>query len=228
VLVPSVLRVGDLMMLARDRYPQIELELVQVMSSDALARVRGGTLDASFYFGAEPEADLTAIELRDIVYHVTMPVGWADELEHAPWETVARRPWIVAPEPTSHRRLVMELFHAPVPSPEPIVEADNETVINNLVESGVGISLIRDEIAAQSVEAGRSVIWQGSDVTTKLWLVHLADRSADPLLAALVDALGQVWRAKTPEPPGGGGREPGSARVDGDRSLRTRNRADTT
>ena len=198
VLVPSVLRVGDLMVLARDRYPQIELELVQVMSSDGLARVRGGTLDASFYFGAAPEADLTAIELRDIVYHVTMPVAWAPELENAPWETVARRPWIVAPEPSSHRRLVMELFHAPAPAPERIVEADNETVINNLVESGVGLSLIRDEIATQSVDAGRSVIWQGSPVTTKLWLVHLADRAADPLLAALVDALEQVWRSKTP------------------------------
>jgi len=197
VLVPSVLRVGDLMVVARDRYPQIELELVQVMSSDGLARVRGGTLDASFYFGAAPEADLAAIELRDIVYHVTMPAAWAGDLEHAPWETVARRPWIVAPEPTSHRRLVMELFHAPVPSPEPIVEADNETVINNLVESGVGLSLIRDEIAAQSVDAGRSVIWQGTHVTTKLWLVHLADRAADPLLSALVDVLREVWRGKT-------------------------------
>ncbi|MET0682348.1 MAG: LysR family transcriptional regulator [Casimicrobiaceae bacterium] len=198
VLVPSVLRVGDLMVLARDRYPQIELELVQVMSSDGLARVRGGTLDASFYFGAAPEADLAAIELRDIVYHVTMPVAWAPELESAPWETVARRPWIVAPEPSSHRRLVMELFHAPAPAPERIVEADNETVINNLVESGVGLSLIRDEIAIQSVDAGRSVIWRGSPVTTKLWLVHLADRAADPLVAALVDALEQVWRSKTP------------------------------
>ena len=92
----------------------------------------------------------------------------------------------------------MELFHAPAPSPERIVEADNESVINNLVESGVGLSLIRDEIATQSVDAGRSVIWQGSPVTTKLWLVHLADRAADPLLAALVDALEQVWRSKTP------------------------------
>ena len=157
VLEPSVLRVGDLMVQARDRYPQIELELVQVMSSDALARVRGGALDASFYFGNEPEPDLASVELRDIVYHVTMPVAWAAELESAPWEDLARRPWIVAPEPSTHRRLVMELFHAPTPSPERIVEADNESVINNLVESGVGVSLIRDEIATQSVDAGRSV-----------------------------------------------------------------------
>ncbi len=199
VLEPSVLRVGDLMVQARDRYPQIELELVQVMSSDALARVRGGALDASFYFGNEPEPDLASVELRDIVYHVTMPVAWAAELESAPWEDLARRPWIVAPEPSTHRRLVMDLFHAPTPSPERIVEADNESVIDNLVESGVGVSLIRDEIATQSVDAGpQRASGPGSHVTTKLWLVHLADRTADPLVAALVDALRHVWHSKVP------------------------------
>jgi DNA-binding transcriptional LysR family regulator len=194
VLEPSLLRVGDLLVEARGLYPQIELELMQVMSSDALARVRGGSLDASFYFGARPDPDLMAIELRDIVYHVTMPAAWASELEDAPWETIAGRPWIVAPEPSTHRRLVMELFHAPAPSPERIVEADNESVIHNLVESGVGLSLIRDEIAAQSVDAGRTVRWQGPTVTTKLWLVHPADRAGDPLVNALSDALQRVWR----------------------------------
>ena len=193
VLEPSVLRVGDLMVEARELYPQIELELVQVMSSDALARVRGGTLDASFYFGAEPDPDVAGIELRDIAYHVTMPAAWAEDLQHAPWESIAARPWIVAPEPSTHRQLVMELFHAPTPSPERIVEADNESVINNLVESGVGLSLIRDEVATQSVEAGRTAIWQDAAVTTKLWLVCLADRATDPLIAALKDALRRAW-----------------------------------
>jgi DNA-binding transcriptional LysR family regulator len=200
VLEPSLLRVGDLLLHARELYPQIELELAQVMSSDALARVRGGTLDASFYFGTRPEADLTTIELRDIVYHVTMPAAWASELEVAGWETIAARPWIVAPEPSTHRRLVMELFHAPTPSPERIVEADNESVIHNLVESGVGLSLIRDEIAAQSVDAGRTMRWQGPAVTTKLWLVHPADRASDPLLNALSDALQRVWRSAASAP----------------------------
>ena len=193
VLEPSLLRVGDLLVHARELYPQIELELSQVMSSDALARVRAGTLDASFYFGARPDADLMAVELRDIGYHVTMPGAWASELEVAPWETIAARPWIVAPEPSTHRRLVMELFHAPAPSPERIVEADNESVIHNLVESGIGLSLIRDEIATQSVDAGRTVRWQGPAVTTKLWLVRTADRASDPLLNALSDALQRVW-----------------------------------
>jgi hypothetical protein len=125
---------------ARELYPQIELELVQVMSSDALARVRGGALDASFYFGARPEADLAAIELRDIVYRVTMPAAWASELEDAPWETIAA-PAVDRRAGTEHAPSARhELFHAPTPSPERIVEADNESVIHNLVESGVGLS----------------------------------------------------------------------------------------
>jgi DNA-binding transcriptional LysR family regulator len=176
VLDPAVLRVGELMVKARERYPQIEFELFQVMSSDALARVRSGGLDASFYFGALPEADLHSVRLRDIVYRVAIPIAWADALREAPWETVAERPWIVAPEPSSHRQLVMELFGGRAPQPERIIEADNEFVINNLIESGVGASLIRDEIAKQSTDAGRSVIWPGAEVTTQLWLVHAAAR----------------------------------------------------
>ena len=197
VLDPSILRVGDLLVLMRERYPQIEVELNQVMSSEGLARIRGGTLDASFYFGARPEPDLAAIPLRDIVYRVSMPAAWSAELLDAPWETIAQRPWIVAPEPSTHRRLVMALFHEPAPRPDRIVEADSESVINNLVESGVGMSLIRDEIVTQSVDAGYSVIWPGTHVTTKLWLVHATDRETDPLILALVDVLREIWRVES-------------------------------
>jgi DNA-binding transcriptional LysR family regulator len=193
VLDPAVLRVGDLLVRARERYPQIAIELTQVMSSDALAGVRGGSLDASFYFGARPEPDLLCIPLRKIGYRVAMPAAWAADLIDAPWEKVAEQPWIVAPEPSSHRLLVMEMLRDRGPLPERVVEADNESLINNLVESGVGISLLRDEIAAQAVDAGLAVVWPGTRVTTQLWLVHAADREGDPLLAALREVLRELW-----------------------------------
>ena len=100
---------------------------------------------------------------------MTLAASRADELLGAEWDTIAQQPWIVAPAPSSHHQLVMNLFADGAPRPERIIEADTESVINELVESGVGVSLIRDEIAAQSVEAGRSVIWPGQHVTTKLW-----------------------------------------------------------
>ncbi|MEO8630295.1 MAG: LysR family transcriptional regulator, partial [Betaproteobacteria bacterium] len=80
ILDPVVLRVGNLLVRALDRYPQIEIELHQVMSSDALARVRSGTLDASFYFGAQPDSDLISVPLREMTYRVAVPAAWAAEL----------------------------------------------------------------------------------------------------------------------------------------------------
>ena len=191
VLEPVLLRVGDLLVRARERYPEIELELQQVMSSDALARVRSGALDASFYFGQSPESDLFAVALRDITYRVAIPQAWADDLLGGTWEAVAERPWIVAPEPSSHRLLVMQMFGGRLPAR--IIEADSESVINNLVESGAGVSLVRDESGASMTDAGRYYLWPGAEVSTRLWLVHGADREADPLLVALRDVLAQVW-----------------------------------
>jgi len=197
VLDPVVLRVGDLLVGALERYPQIALELHQVLSSDALTRVTEQTLDASFYFGALPAADLRSIPLRDICYRVAMPLAWAGELTSASWDALADRPWIVAPEPSSHRQLVTELFDGRA-HPQRIIEADNESLIVNLVESGVGASLIRAEIVAPMADARRAAIWPGAVVTTQLWLVHAADRDADPLLAALREVLLDVW-AVAPE-----------------------------
>jgi DNA-binding transcriptional LysR family regulator len=191
VLDPALLRVGDLLVRALERYPEIELELHQAMSSEALARVRNGTFDASFYFGERPEPDLFAVALRDITYRVAIPIAWADDMRGASWEAVAERPWIVAPEPSSHRQLVMQLFEDR--PPPRIIEADSESVINNLVESGAGISLIRDDAGPSTAEASRYFIWPDSEVTTRLWLVHAADRESDPLLVALREVLAAVW-----------------------------------
>src|SRR5215467_848069 len=78
VLNPATLRVGELISRALERYPQVEIELSQVMSSEILAGIRDGTLDAGFFFGPAPESDIDSIPLRDVVYRVTLPATRAD------------------------------------------------------------------------------------------------------------------------------------------------------
>ena len=201
VLDPRFLRVGELLARALEKYSQIELELRQVVSHDALAGVRNGTLDASFYFGPPPGSDLAYIALREMTYRVTCPAAWGKGIADAPWSEIASHPWILAPEGSTHAQLVHELFHGRAELPPRTIESDNESVITNLVESGVGASLVRDEIALASARAGRSVIWPGAQVTTRLWLMWAADRDADPLIVAVRDVLGDIWSdAALPEP----------------------------
>ena len=87
----------------------------------------------------------------------------------------------------------MELFHDRSALPARLIEADTEPVIINLVESQVGVSLVREELARVSVEAGRVAIWPGASATTRLWLVYMAKRGGDPLLQALLEVLVEIW-----------------------------------
>ena len=194
VLNPATLRVGELLALSMERHPQLELELHQVVSHEALVGVRSGALDASFYFGPKPE-DLEAIELREITYVLAMPVAWLDDLPEISWATLAQQPWVSAPSTSSHRGVVLEAFRGHATLPERLIEADSESVIVNLVEAGVGASLVREELALPSAAEGRIAIWPGAEVITHLWLAYNPARKGDPLLEALLDTLHEVWSA---------------------------------
>jgi len=158
VLDPATLRVGELLAKSLERYPQLEIELHQVVSHEARLWVANGSLDASFYFGPEPE-DTSAVLLRDITYVLAIPVGWRAEMAHVDWTALTDRPWVVAPATSSHRGVVAEAFRGHAPLPERLVEADSESVIANLVEAGVGASLVREELALPRAADGRIAIF---------------------------------------------------------------------
>ena len=199
VLDPAFLRVGDLIAGTFERHPAVELDLHQVLSHEALDQVRSGELDASFYFGALPQ-DLAGVALRTMTYRVLVPTALAPDTAHDDWASVARQPWVVTPERSSHRQLVLQLFAERGGELLPTIEADNESVITNIVESGVGVGLVRDEIARASAEAGHAVIWPGASMQTELWLVHAPDRRFDPMIVAILDVLQELWHADAMEP----------------------------
>jgi DNA-binding transcriptional LysR family regulator len=198
VLDPASLRVGELLARALERHPQLELELRHVVSHEAMEGVRSGELDASFYFGDRPADDIVSIPLRDIRYRVCAPAAWAEVLQSTTWEGLAARPWIVAPPTSSHRQLVLQVFARRTPLPDRLIEADNESVIANLIQSGVGISVLRDEIAQPLLDEDRIAAWPGAEIITRLWLTFAASRRDDPLLRALAELVVDLWALEWP------------------------------
>jgi DNA-binding transcriptional LysR family regulator len=193
VLDPATLRLGDFLGRAIESHPLIDIELHQVFSGAALAGVRDGTLDASFYFGAIDDPELHAESLRRLIYRVVLPPDSHFSPREADWSAVAARPWILAPETSSHRALALELFTERGVAPVQVIEADNESVILNLVESGLGVSIAREEPAQASEQEGRIAIWPGVELATTLWFIHSARRTEDPLLEAVRATLREVW-----------------------------------
>lgn len=187
-------RLGDVLSAVVKRHPLLRLELHHSMTGAALESVRDGGLDATFYFGEQPAPPLAALPLRTLIYRVAAPAAWAERVQTASWDVIAKMPWIRTPSLSTHTRLVSQLFAAHgLEPPEPAVLADDESVITNLIVSGLGVALVRDEVARARAALGDIVIWPGAKLPTTLWFVCLAERMQEPPLAALLELVRETW-----------------------------------
>jgi DNA-binding transcriptional LysR family regulator len=193
---PATLRLGEFLSRMVDGYPLLEIDLHQEVSGLALGKVHDGELDASFYFGEQPQEPLVGRRLRSMVYRVVAPAGWRARLEGADWDGIAAMPWIMTPEQSTHRHMLMALFNGRKQQPRRVAEADQEQVITNLVVSGVGLSLMREEVALRERDAGRLVIWEKARAETALWFAYTAERANDPVIEAMLGVLSQLWQTE--------------------------------
>ena len=190
---PSLTRIGEFMSAALARHPLLEMELHQGVTGVALDQVRDGVLDASFYYGELRHPGVVGMPLRRLVFRVVAPAGWADRLRLAEWQHVAAMPWIIPPPISSHHQLAHSLMHQHGVTPGRVVEADQEAVIASLVVSGVGIALMREEIALDKAAAGEICIWNDEQIDTTLWFATLRQRESDPVIQALIEIQRDLW-----------------------------------
>jgi DNA-binding transcriptional LysR family regulator len=193
---PESVRLGRLLSAALRLHPGLELAVSREVSGEALEGVRSGRLDASYYFGELPGDDIASIELRKIAYRIAVPAAWAHHVEGAEWATIASVPWVLTPKISTYHALVTRLFDEQgLALPSRFVEADDESVIVNLVVSGVGASLLREEVALELEAAGTARIWGATRIVSTLWFTALAARRDDPMVKAAFDLVRESWRA---------------------------------
>ena len=193
ILEPGLSRVGELLSVMVERYPLLQLELHHEISGEALEKVRNRELDASFFYGDLAEGAVAGLALRPLVYRVAAPAAWRGRIAGANWSDVAALPWVLTPPISSHNRLASALFREHGVEPTKVVEADQESVISSLVASGVGLSLMREDVALAREAAGEICLWDQGRSTTTLWFIHLHERAEDPVIRALLDGLRDTW-----------------------------------
>ena len=191
---PEVLRLGEVLGAARDRHPLLEIELHHEISGAAFAKVRDGELDAAFYYGPLSHPSTASMALTTLVYRVAAPAAWRAEVERADDTAIAALPWIMTPSISTHHALATEFFAARGLAPASVVEADNELVIRSLVVSGVGVALVREDLAVAAQEAGEVVLWPPASIETALKFVWQHARGSEPALAALVALVRDAWQ----------------------------------
>jgi DNA-binding transcriptional LysR family regulator len=190
---PEFIRLADFLALATERFPLVEIELHHEVSGAAFEKVRDGALDASFYYGDLTHPAVASIPLREIAYRVAGPAAWRNRIGGAAWADIAGLPWLMAPSISTHHVLANGLFAERGSAPETLIEADNEMVIRSLVASGLGVALIREDLAREGEAAGELVVWAETRLATTLQFIYSSGKREEPEVRALVGIISDVW-----------------------------------
>jgi DNA-binding transcriptional LysR family regulator len=196
---PDVLRLGEVLSRARERHPLLEIELHHEVSGEAFAKVRDGELDAAFYYGPLSHPEIASLSLTELFYRVAAPSGWRGQVEKADNAAIAALPWIMTPPISTHHALATHFFSARGVAPATVVEADNELVIRSLVVAGVGVALLREDLALAAQDAGEVVLWSPARIETALQFIWRHEGTTDPPLAALIAVVGDTWPSEPVE-----------------------------
>ena len=74
---------------------------------------------------------------------------------------------------------------------------DQESLLRDLVASGVGASFLREDLARAAVQAGEMAIWPEGSADTMLSMVYLKARERSPEIRALLRSVEDVWKTET-------------------------------
>ncbi|GAA5232344.1 LysR family transcriptional regulator [Verticiella sediminum] len=195
---PILSRAADVVGHMHCAHPAIGLS-VRVQSSGAsLQSTRSGETDAAFLLAQSVDDSLAALTLRPVSFCVAGPAKWQSLLQEADWQRLADLPWVTATQGNSYHRMLQVLFGEKGLQVNSVTQTDNDAMTQALILAGVGVSLVREDIAIEAQAAGLMAIWPNAVTTTQLMFVHARHRSDDPLIAALVGAVKTVWAAGAP------------------------------
>jgi DNA-binding transcriptional LysR family regulator len=190
---PELTRLAQTLRHAVDSYPLLEIEVHHEISGAAFEKVRDGGLDAAFYYGNLAHPSVASLLIDNVAFRIVVPAAWAKRLAGSDWAALAAEPWLTTPPISTHNVLATELFAAHGVEPLRHVEADHEAVINSLVAAGVGVALMREDVALADAAQGRVAIWGDTAISTPLQFVHRRDREDEPTIQAIRDVVAHVW-----------------------------------
>lgn len=194
ILDPAGTRLGAWVSALFERHPWLDLTLQHGISTWVIEGVSSGALDAGFSLGGGFSANVRVLTLAELPYCVVAPASWAQRIAGTDPRRIAALPWVRPPRHSPHQQMLDSLFEPLHLHLATVVEADQESSISTLVKAGIGLGLMREDLARAAAQAGEVCIWAGATPVTPLSFLYARGRDNDPVISALRDAVEQVWQ----------------------------------
>jgi DNA-binding transcriptional LysR family regulator len=191
---PAILRLGELLCCLTSRHPDLRLSLSQGISGEVIDRVLTRRIDAGYIIGANEDPRIAAVRAAPITLRIVAPASWAARIAGRDWGDIARLPWISTPAKCSFNRLAADMFARHGLAPQTVIEADQEHTLRDLVASGIGLTLLREDVAFEAQAAGEVVVWAPGAEMSHLWFIYLREQEDTPALQAILGVVRDVWQ----------------------------------
>lgn len=179
---PEVL--GRLLTVISERHPEVEVAVQHGTSTELLAGLRNGGLDAIFYNEAgEPGVELKTLEVARFDIFLVAPPGLV--ARPLSWPALAELAWITPTSGTCCGQAAENLFKLHQFRPRKIINIDRESVTRTLVAGGVGVGLMHADTAKEAEAAGDLEVVCEAQKAVRVLFAHLSGRAQDPLLNAV-------------------------------------------
>jgi len=190
---PTLLRLGELMHWLISRHPMLEIEIRHQNSRAVIAGVRSGDLDCGMALAATVPEGLAGLPLCRLRYRIVAPGKWAARVRGANWKAIAALPWISTPRDGSHYQMARQIFTRYRFEPAHVIEGNSEAIITSLVYAGVGLGLMREDLARKAQAEGNAVVLAKGEAQTQLQLLYPPARAGDAAMRALVTGVKEIW-----------------------------------
>jgi DNA-binding transcriptional LysR family regulator len=195
IIDPESIKLGSFLGAVLQYYPLLQIKLNHGISGTVLDQLMAGELDAGFYLGDVSTPGVAQVLLKTVSYRIVAPPDWKERMPQATWQDIGQMPWVGTPAQSSQHRLVREMLRRQGFEPRFVVEADQEASMISLVKNGVGLCLMRDELAQAAEQRGELVIWQEVNQACPLTFIYPSAREHEPSIAGLRQVLQEIWGA---------------------------------
>ncbi|OUL99466.1 hypothetical protein A8M77_26140 [Variovorax sp. JS1663] len=151
-------------------------------------------IDAAITLGRTIPQNTSALVMTELSFRLVAPASWKSRVEGASWSDIALLPWIRTTKPSANHEMVDSILREHAIKPVELVEADHEPLIKSLVAAGVGIGLIRGDLASIGVQKGELAFVSDLREKSRLSFVYSTSREGDAAILAAVEALRAIWQ----------------------------------
>jgi len=208
ILDPEFIGLGRFLSHLLGAAPKLETQLRHGMSDDALAQVALRELDVGFYLDLPSKSGSSAPAVKDasghyakirsralrrFTYRVAAPTEWAPRVRRKGWKELAGLPWLATPLASAHRRLLHTVFKPLGVEPTYVAMTDQEPSLLHLLKSGVGLGLVRDEIAERERRDGHLVVADKVSIDCEMSFICLEARTEEYAISQALAAIEAAW-----------------------------------